>query len=36
MQRMGYSVVKIGNFEDVIRKPVDHRKNILTGLFKKL
>jgi hypothetical protein len=36
MERMGYSVIKIGNFEDRIRKPVDHRKNILTGLFKKL
>ena len=36
MKRMGYLSVDLGNYEDVIRKPVDHRKNILTGLFKKI
>tara|TARA_B100001939_G_C16900687_1_gene599813 strand:- start:449 stop:1120 length:672 start_codon:yes stop_codon:yes gene_type:complete len=36
MKRMGFSCIKIGNFEDVIRKSIDHRKNILTGLFKKM
>ena len=36
MKRMGYSCIRINNFEDEIRKPVDHRKNILTGLFKNM
>ena len=36
VKRMGYSCIRIDNFEDEIRKPVDHRKNILTGLFKNM
>lgn len=36
MLRMGYECLKISNFEDVIRKPVNTDFNILSGIFKKI
>lgn len=35
MKDMGYSLVKISNFEDSIRKSIDLYPNILSGIFKK-
>lgn len=35
MSEMGYMPIRIGSPEDAIRKPVDNKTNILTGIFKK-
>lgn len=35
MDEVGYDVINLSNFEDTIRKPIDDKSNILTGIFKK-
>jgi hypothetical protein len=35
MEENGYKVVNTSNFEDIIRKPIDNNKNILSAIFIK-
>ncbi|MFW5847701.1 MAG: class I SAM-dependent methyltransferase [bacterium] len=35
MKENGYMYISTTNVEDVIRKPIDNNKNILTGIYKK-
>ena len=35
MSYEGYELLRIGNIEDIIRKPIDTNTNIITGIFKK-
>jgi len=36
MSANGYECISLTNIEDIIRKPNDGNKNILTGIFKKI
>jgi hypothetical protein len=36
MKNSGFECVSLTNVEDIIRKPIDKNKNILTGIFKKI
>lgn len=36
MKHHNFECISITNIEDIIRKPIDDHKNILTGVFKKI